>query len=265
MFKRIPSAFVVVLFGVLVAGLNVMPSTQAAYEEIEVSNGGTISGVVRLAGEVPPPEEINIDKDPEVCAVHTPRYYEKLIVDKATKGVKNAVVYLHKVKKGKKWERADVRTEEERKRMVERHFVLDQKECTFIPHVQVIPTGASVELRNGDPLMHNLHSYSMKNSSFNESIPGGGQPITKTFQFREVIKVGCDVHKWMSAWIVVHDNPYFCITAEDGSYKITNIPPGKYKLRIWHEAFKKKELKAHKKKIEVEPGKEMKVDFELSL
>ncbi|MFQ5956774.1 MAG: carboxypeptidase regulatory-like domain-containing protein [Candidatus Brocadiales bacterium] len=264
MFKRISSTFVVMILGTWVLGFVFTPYAQGAYEEIDVTNGGSISGVVKLDGDVPAPEEINIDKDQEVCAVHTPKYYEKLIVDKASKGIKNAVVYLYKVKKGKKWELADLPNEEARKRMAERHFVLGQKECTFNPHVQVIPAGSSVELRNGDSLMHNLHSYSMKNSSFNESIPGGGQPIAKTFQFREVVKVGCDVHKWMSAWIVVQDNPYFCVTGDDGSYKITNIPPGEYKLRIWHEAFKKKDLKAQKKKLKVEAGKEVNVDFALS-
>ncbi|MEE9584598.1 MAG: carboxypeptidase regulatory-like domain-containing protein [Candidatus Brocadiales bacterium] len=264
MFKRGSLTFVVMILGVWVLGLVSTPCAQGAYEEIEVTDGGTISGVVSFVGDIPAPEEINVDKDPEVCAVHNPRYYEKLIVDKGSKGIKNAVIYLQKVKKGKKWELADV-SSEDRKRMVEKRFTLGQKECTFIPHVQVIPAGSIVELQNGDPLMHNLHSFSMKNSSFNESIPGGGQPVEKTFEFQEIVKLGCDVHKWMSTWIIVRKSPYFYLTGTDGSYKITNIPPGEYKLRIWHEAFKKKDLKAQKKKVKVEANKETQIDFELSL
>ncbi|MEE9488728.1 MAG: carboxypeptidase regulatory-like domain-containing protein [Candidatus Brocadiales bacterium] len=263
MLNRVSLAFMAMMLGVWTLGLVSMPSAQGGgYEEIEVTDGGSISGVVKLAGDIPAPEEINIDKDQEVCAVHSPKYYEKLIVDKGSKGIKNAVIYLHKVKKGKKWSEADV-SAEDKKRMAERHFTLGQKECTFSPHVQVIPAGSSVELENGDPLMHNLHSFAMKNSSFNESIPGGGQPVAKEFPFREVVKIGCDVHKWMTSWIVVRDNPYFCQTGADGSYKITNIPPGEYKLRIWHEAFKKGDLKKHKQKVKVEAKKETKLDFEL--
>jgi plastocyanin len=262
MSKRILT-FALVIFGAWAVGFTSMPYAQGAYEEIEVSDGGSISGVVKYAGDAPAPEEINVDKDPEVCAVHAPKLSEKLIVDKGSKGVKNAVVYIQKIEKGKKWEQADV-SAENKKRMAERHFSLDQKECSFSPHVQVIPAGSAIELRNGDPLMHNLHSYSMKNSSFNESIPGNGQPIEKTFQFEEVVKVGCDVHKWMTAWVVVQDNPYFCITGDDGTYKITNIPPGEYKLQIWHEAFKKEDLKKQKKDIKAETNKEAKADFELT-
>lgn len=262
MSKRILT-FALVIFGAWAVGFTSMPYAQGAYEEIEVSDGGSISGVVKYVGDAPAPEEINVDKDPEVCAVHAPKLSEKLIVDKGSKGVKNALVYIQKIEKGKKWEQADV-SAENKKRMAERHFSLDQKECSFSPHVQVIPAGSAIELRNGDPLMHNLHSYSMKNSSFNESIPGNGQPIEKTFQFEEVVKVGCDVHKWMTAWVVVQDNPYFCITGDDGTYKITNIPPGEYKLQIWHEAFKKEDLKKQKKDIKAETNKEAKADFELT-
>ena len=264
MFTRISLTFVLMVLGALTLCPAYAPCAYGAYEEIDVAEGGTISGIVKFAGDIPAPEEINVDKDQEVCAVHSPKYFEKLIVDKGSKGIKNAAVYLQKVEKGKKWELADV-SPENKKRMVEKYFTLGQKECTFIPHVQIIRAESAVELKNGDPLMHNLHSYSMKNSSFNESIPGDGKPVEKEFKYREVVKIGCDVHKWMSTWIVVRDNPYFFLTGADGSYKITNIPPGEYKLGIWHEAFKKKDLKAQKKKVKIEPNKEVKIDFELSL
>lgn len=244
-----------------------------AYEVIDVKDGGVISGVVKLSGDAPAPEELPIDKDPEVCGKHLPRLSEKIIVDKGTKGVKNAVVYLAGVAKGRAFAgpksgaadphghggagEAPVSSGGE--------YTLDQKECGFIPHVQVIPAGGEVELRNGDPLMHNLHSYSMKNSSFNESIPGDGKPVHKKFDYPEVIKVGCDVHKWMNAWIVVRDNPYCAVTAADGSFTIADVPAGAYKLNVWHEAANKEDLKKLTKDVTIEAKKEVKVDLEVAL
>ncbi|MCP4365697.1 MAG: hypothetical protein GY800_10430, partial [Planctomycetes bacterium] len=101
MLNRVSLAFMAMILGAWTLGLVSMPYAQAGYEEIAVTDGGSISGVVKLAGDIPAPEEINIDKDQEVCAVHSPKYYEKLIVDKGSKGIKNAVIYLQKVKKGK--------------------------------------------------------------------------------------------------------------------------------------------------------------------
>ncbi|HHT9118943.1 MAG TPA: hypothetical protein ACFYD3_00135 [Candidatus Hypogeohydataceae bacterium YC41] len=258
-------------------GIGIITYTSLAqgYEVIEVTDGGTISGTVKLSGDIPSPEELNIDKDPEVCAKHMPRVSEKIIVDNPTKGVKNAVVYLTGVSKGKAFTGPAAQATEDEKHghggageapgKGYEEYALNQKECNFIPHVQVIPAGGSVELRNGDPLMHNLHSFSMKNSSFNESIPGDGKPVHKKFDYPEMIKVGCDVHKWMNAWIVVRDNPYYAVTKEDGSFSITDIPAGTYKLGIWHEAGNKEDLKKLTKDVTIEPKKEVKIDLEVAL
>ena len=276
MFKRIP-LFVILVLGAWVLGLTT-PSETPAYDVIEVKDGGTVSGVVKFAGEIPAPEQLNIDKDPEVCG-HEPRFSENLTVDKSTKAVANAVVYIQKIDKGKKFPTpseteamkgippgcgAEEHAHEHAHGEEKQEYTLNQKSCAFIPHVQVIPAGSAVELRNGDPLMHNLHSYSMKNSAWNESIPGDGKPIHKEFPFREAVKVGCDVHKWMSAWIVLQDNPYYYLTGEDGTFKIADIPPGAYKLAVWHEDFKKETLKAQTKDVNIETGKEATVNFELS-
>ncbi len=241
-----------------------------AYDVIDVKDGGTISGTIKVSGDAPAQEELNIDKDPEVCGKHLPRLSEKIIVDQASKGVENAVVYLVGVAKGKAFPGPEAATGHHGKsgespEATHKEYTLDQKECTFIPHVQVIPAGGEVELRNGDPLMHNLHSFSMKNSSFNESIPGDGKPIHKKFDYPEVIKVGCDVHKWMSAWVVVRDNPYYAVTDSKGNYQITDIPAGTYKLSVWHEAASKEDLKKLMSQVTVEPKKELKLDFEVAL
>lgn len=201
------------------------------YSEIEVSDGASIIGAVLFTGDtIPERERLVVDKDIETCT-HEPKLSERFIIseDQTTKEkrIKNVVVYLDKVEKGKPFEKPTA------------PFHIDQKGCVFTPHVLVVPKVSTVELRNSDNVMHNIHSYSLKNASFNESIPGNGKPVLKTFEFPEIVKLTCDVHKWMSAWLVVRDNPYYAVTDEAGVFKIESIPQGTYKLVAWHESLGK--------------------------
>ena len=195
------------------------------YTEIDVRNGGSLSGTVRL------------------------------LSNGTVTGVKDAIVCIKGIQWGKRFERcADGETP----------TVIDQKDYVFIPHVTVVPAGGTVELRNADPEMHNLHSFSTRNASFNEGIPAAGEPIKKKLDFVETVRIGCDIHKEMAAWIVVRDNPYYCVTGEDGSFKIPDVPPGTHKLAIWHEDFDREELAALRMDVSVESGGEFEVDFYLS-
>lgn len=165
--------------------------------------------------------------------------------------VKEALVYLKGVAQGKGFP-------------VIGPLVLDQRGETFIPHVMVIPVGATVELRNSDSEMHNLHSFSVKNSSFNEGISEGGASLFKKFDMAEVVRLGCDIHKEMQAWIVVRDNPYYALTGEDGHFNIDEIPPGTYKLLLWHEDLDKKEQASLITEITIKPNATLEVDFYLT-
>ena len=214
------------------------------YTEIEVTKGGTITGTVKFDGDVPAPKMLNVDKDTEVCG-HEKRPSEGLIVSNNTKAIKNVVVSIENIEKGKKINSPSSNP------------VLDQKECVFLPHVLVVPAGATIEILNSDKVMHNVHSYAIKNSPFNEGVSGGGK-LSKKFEFPEVVPVKCDVHKWMNAFVVVKDNPYFAVTDDNGNFKIDNVPAGAYKLQAWQETLGKQV-----KDVAVEAGKEAKVDFEL--
>ncbi len=240
-----------VSMAVLVWFLGVTPSAWCEYEVVEVKDGCTVRGKVELVGAIPEPEMLVVDKDRHVCGMET-RPSNKLLVDQDTRGIKNAIVYLEGVTKGKKFGE-------------KWHFVLDQKECEFVPHVQVIPANSTLEVRNSDPMAHNVHAYSLKNATFNESIPSRGRPITKSFKLRENIKVGCDRHGWMRAWVVVREDPYYCITGADGAFEITGILPGKYKVSVWHESFEAEALASMKKEVSLAPDQETRLSFKLSL
>lgn len=225
--------------------------TLAEYEVIEVSDGCTVSGSVKFVGNVPEVEMLVVDKDLHVCGMKT-RPSNKLIIDENTRGIKNAVVYIENITRGKKFGE-------------KWHFILDQKACEFVPHVQVIPVNSTLEIRNSDPMAHNVHAYSLKNPTFNESIPSRGNPLTKSFRLQEMVKVGCDRHRWMRAWTVVRENPYYCLTGTDGTFEITGIPPGEYKVAVWHEAFDEEVLKAQTQEVTLMPNQEIGLSFKLSL
>ncbi|GAB61126.1 conserved hypothetical protein [Candidatus Jettenia caeni] len=195
-----------------------------AYQEVEVTDGGVIVGTVKFDGDIPAAKALKVDKDEQTCG-HDNKQSEELVINGESKGIKNVVVSLVDIAAGKK---AEVTT-----------AVLDQKECLFIPHVLAVSVGSSVDLLNSDNVMHNLHSWSIKNPGFNEGVSGGGK-MTKKFDIPEMVKITCDVHKWMSAFIVVKANPYFAVTDENGSFKIENIPAGSYKIEAWQEKLGKK-------------------------
>ena len=213
------------------------------YTEIEVTKGGTITGTVKFDGDVPERKQLKVDSDQETCGQHN-IISEALIVSNDTKGVKNVIVSIEDIEKGKKL-------------LPSSNPVLDQKDCVFLPHVVAVPAGATIEILNSDKVMHNVHSYAIKNSPFNEGVSGGGK-LPKKFDFPEVVPVKCDVHKWMSGFIVVKGNPYFAVTDDNGNFKIDNVPAGAYKLQAWQETLGKQV-----KDVTVEAGKEAKADFVL--
>jgi plastocyanin len=116
--------------------------------------------------------------------------------------------------------------------------VLDQKGCLYSPTIFAIQTGQKVLVRNSDPVLHNVHVVpgpGSQNPEMNKAQMQGGADIEFSFDHPEkFLKFKCDVHDWMFAWAVVVDHPYFAVTAPDGTFKISNVPPGKYTIEAAH-------------------------------
>ena len=212
------------------------------YEAITVTNGGTIRGQVKLAGEVPTPEKIQVTKDETVCG-KTEKINESLLVG-ANNGLQNVVVSITNIQKGKRQRREGV--------------LIDQTGCRYDPHVVLVPVGASLTLRNSDGILHNLHSHSTINPPFNKPQPKFRKEIKEEFTAVEIFKLTCDSHAWMQGWIVVHDHPYFTVTEENGSFLLTDIPLGEYEVLFWHESLGKS-----RRTVVVSPGAEAEVNVEM--
>lgn len=202
----------------ILAALLAVPGSALGYEETTVSGGGTIAGKVVYQGDVPM-RKIITTKDQDVCGGI--RDEPEITVD-AEKAVKDAVVYLAKVDKGKAWPAADAKPK------------LDNVKCVFEPRVQVMSAG-KLEVKNSDPVLHNTHGFYGKRTAFNLALPNKDQVIETDLDRTGTVRVECDAHGWMLGWVYVVDNPYFAVTGADGSFSIADVPPGDYTLIATHE------------------------------
>jgi plastocyanin len=203
----------------LLAALAV-PAGALGYVEAPVPDGGTLAGRVRFVGEPPRGEPIPVRKNIDVCGESKPS--EALLVGPKG-GVKNTVVYLEGVERGKKPSELEI----------------DNVKCLFVPHVAAVMVGARVRVRNADPILHNTHGFHDRLTVFNIAQPIKDQAIDITQRIRKVgvIDVQCDAHTHMRAWLVVRDNPYFAVTDDEGRFRIGDIPPGRYRVVAWHEGW----------------------------
>ena len=202
--------------GLLLAGLLGLPVVPGA-------EAGDVVGVVKLAGDVPPVTWLRPAVDHTVCGSE-PRRSEALVVS-SSGGVRNAVVFL-----------GDERMEGWRSSTV---FRLDQRRCTFVPRVLIVPPGSTVEVLNSDRILHNFHTLSRLNPPRNLAQPKFARPLRVTFEQPEVVQVKCDLHGegFMRAWIVVASHPYYALTDEEGQFRLPDVPRGPHILEVWHEAL----------------------------
>ena len=239
-----------------------------AYEVVEVTNGGSISGTITFGGTPPKPEEFKVNKskygDKDIAACHLEegvRTSDALLVGK-NKGIKDVIVSLVDIQKGKGVPTgASAMSTDEKGQPIKppknakgARPWMTQRGCQFSPHVIVIPANTGLEVYNEDGIGHNIHAIGFENRGFNNQQPGSKRRLRKAkteFKFAEVMNVKCDIHNWMSGLIVVASHPYYAITTPDGSFSLKDVPPGAYELQIQHE-----KLGIQKAKVTVESGKD---------
>ncbi len=217
-------------------------SVVEAYEAVEVTDGGKITGVVTLKGKAPAVKTLAVTKDIEYCGKTSP---DPRFVINGRKEIKNVVVTIEGIEKGKK--AAPVKG-----------AVLDNSHCVFKPHVQAVTKGSTLTIMNSDPMLHNTHAYvGGKRTAFNLALPLKDQKIKKKLKRPGMYSNKCDAgHTWMSAYIYVSKHPYYAVTDQSGKFEITDVPPGTYTLKVWHEA-----LGTMEQGVTVAPKKEVSAGF----
>lgn len=212
------------LAGLALAAILAPPAV--AYEVVTVPEAGVLTGVVKFAGTPPRLEALPVNKNRDVCGDSKPS--EALVLG-PDRGVRGAVILLEGVTRGKK---------------PAGEAVLDNARCVFVSHVTAVMAGERTRVKNSDAILHNTHGFQGKPTVFNLALPNRDQmiDITKRLTKPGIIRVVCDAHPHMSAWMIVHDSPYYAVTDERGGFRIEGIPPGSYKVTMWHEGFRPKGL-----------------------
>ena len=228
----------ITLTGVLV----VTVAAEAAYRETQVTDGGGISGHVRVVGEFSPLPPQPVYKEKDYCGETV---VDERLVTGAAGGVTGAVVHLVDVEAGKPVAKSDV-------------VRLDNRGCAFVPHVTSASVGQILEMRNYDPFLHDAHALLGTRTLFNLAIPKG-RTVHQSLTDAGIVHVTCNVrHTWMHAYLFVAEHPYHTVTDANGRFTLDEVPPGTYTLAAWHEL-----LGSHEQKVTVGPGRTTAVDFEL--
>jgi plastocyanin len=200
----------------------------------------TIEGEVDFTGKVPVAGKLHREADP-YCA-------KKPMLDPAVtvKGGKLEYVWVHLTKGAKETTPPSTVVE------------MDQKDCMYTPRMVAAVAGQKIQAKNGDPILHNVHTYLGASTLFNKGMPNDkAAPIATTAPKEEgVMKWKCDVHPWMRGYIGVSKSGLQAVTGDSGTFKIENVPPGKYTIESWHEKFGTKT-----QEVTVEAGKPAKVIF----
>ncbi|MFQ5801922.1 MAG: carboxypeptidase regulatory-like domain-containing protein [Candidatus Methylomirabilales bacterium] len=184
---------------------------------------GDVKGRVEFAGERPKEQWVQVQKDREVCGEWRP--LERILLSPEGR-LANVLVELQGV---------------QTKDPVHDHriAVLDNRDCRFIPRVQITPLGSMLEIRNSDATLHTAHAYRKRDVTvFHVALPHFREQVRVSLDTPGLLQIVCDVgHVWMRAYIFVTDNPFVTATDSQGRFALKGVPPGTYRLQVWHEVL----------------------------
>ena len=193
-------------------------SSSYVVRSLDATNAGTVSGRILYSGKPMPPKRFTVTSDNSICGNIKEVY--PVSVEKG--GSVDAVVWIDDITSGKEFDFPSP--------------VIDQKKCSFVPHVLVMKPG-ELKMGNTDLCMHNIHIISFANREVNRALTPGAAAQGVTLARSDRVTVRCDVHKWMSAYVVVAKNPYYVVSEAGGKFRLEGVPAGHYHLKVWQESL----------------------------
>lgn len=179
----------------------------------ERAGAGEVKGAVRYAGAPPHLQPFKATRDMQVCGHEVPDES----VEVSNGDLRNVVVRVKGAPKP-----------------APTKISIDQEHCQYIPHVQTAPAGSTIDIINGDPMLHNIHGRMGSQTLFNLAMPLKGQKIAKPLPKAGLVDIKCDVHSWMQGYVWVTDDPA-AVTDQQGAFTIKDVPAGSYTVMAWHE------------------------------
>jgi hypothetical protein len=187
---------------------------------------GSLKGRFVVDGKAPEPPALAIDNKDPYCLEKKP--HNEAIVVGSDGGLANAFVYLRVPRRGK------VDIHPDYAASLTEPAVLDNNGCHFVPHATLVRVGQPLVVKNSDPTGHNTNIALFR---FNESIPAMGKTQIKVAQDGPLPSpVKCNIHPFMTGYLLSQAHPYMVVSGEDGTFEIKNLPAGKHEFQFWHEA-----------------------------
>jgi hypothetical protein len=226
------------------------PAVRPPSAPLDQATLGMVSGTIRFAGKAPAPVKIDMSMDPVCSMMGGDNFSEQYAVKDGKLG--NVYVYI---KSGPPAAMSATG-------VTAAPVVMDQVGCKYVPHVIALMRGGSVEFRNSDGTMHNIHTMPTVVGSEPIDISQGAKGAPQVKQFNQVeamIPVRCNNHPWMNAFINVSGTPFFAVTDADGHFGITGLPAGTYTIAAVHEKMGEQTMT-----VTVAPHETAKADFSFS-
>jgi plastocyanin len=191
----------------------------------QASKPGAIRGHIRVNGKPPGNPVIRMGMDPMCAKLNAgKRPVQEIVVATADGSLANVFVSLQG-----SFPASPVPSQP---------VTIDQRACVYVPRVVGARVGQTLQVRNSDELLHNVHSASAHGNNFNISQPKAGVVTPLQLKTAEMmLRVTCDVHRWMTAFVGVVSHPYFATTGGAGTYAIADVPAGTHTIQAWHEQF----------------------------